>query len=173
MSSVFPICQTTQLRKPFLLVVLQGWRKHTAEVLLQEHKAEVLRLQGLADKRTQSIWTMNKAELVETARKEIGLTIPAAHALTVLELRERLRNFRTVMKDMGDPLSRLPKGLARMKTDALLREMQQRNLPLPDKNTNAKMICMIRDDVRARWGETLDETDWTQVEAYTQMDLDV
>ena len=87
MSSVFPICQTTQIRKPFLLAILQGWRKYTAEVLLQEYKAEVLRLQGLADKRGESIWMMNKAELVETARKEIGLTIPAAQALTVQYLR--------------------------------------------------------------------------------------
>ena len=39
----------------------------------------------------KSIWSINKAELVETARKELGLSVTQAEKETVLVLRERVR----------------------------------------------------------------------------------
>ena len=49
-----------------------------------------------------------------------------------------------------DPLSKPPKGLSALSKDQLIEECQLRGLPLPEQNTKAKMLCMIRDDVAVR-----------------------
>ena len=110
MTSVFKISPMILAPRPFLLAVLQGWRKYTAEARLQVYKAEVCRLQSSESKKT-SIWHMSKADLVETARAELGYSVMTAQALTTTELRERIRSRREGLKLLEDPLNSLPKGL--------------------------------------------------------------
>ncbi len=101
-------------------------------------------------KESDSIWKMNKAELVELARRELGITLMAANAETVLVLRERIRAQREMLKTVVDPYDQVPKGLEKLKLEELKLEVQNRNLPLPEKPTRARLILLIRDDVTAR-----------------------
>ena len=112
--------------------------------------SECERLRTLVGKKASSIWTMNKAELVETARKELGWTLSQCEKETVTTLRERIRSVRHVCQMTDDPLAKVPTGLEKMKVDELKIEIMNRSLPEPSPCTRAQMICMIRDDVAMR-----------------------
>jgi len=113
-------------------------------------------------KKSDSIWSLNKAELVELARTELGMTVAAAERETVTVIRERLRSRRQMLKTVVDPLDQNPKGLERMKLDELKEEIEKRKLPLPPKATRPALIVLIRDDVTNR--QTLYETTQTAPE---------
>jgi hypothetical protein len=115
-------------------------------------------LARLGSKKKTSVWTMNKAELVELARKELGLTVTQAEKETVLVLRERIRATRSATAVAGVPLTRPPKGLDRMLASDLKEQLVIRGLPEPEQATRARMIMMIRDDVVSRHEEQFHET---------------
>jgi hypothetical protein len=129
-----------------LRLILQMWNRIVARTQNQELKAEVTSLQENAS--SKSIWKMNKAKLVETARMELGMTSTQAEKQTVTSLRERLRSQRDVTQAITNPNAKLPSGLEKMLKEELIAECEKRELPVPtEKNTRAKMICLIRDQV--------------------------
>ena len=134
--------------KTWLMMMFRSWALLTTRTNLEALAVEVGRLQG-ATKKT-SIWTMTKAQLVEAARKELGLSLVKAEAETVTTLRERLRTARQITMTTLDPLAKIPKGLDKLSLQELKEEAIVRELPEPDQVTRAKLIVLIRDDVASR-----------------------
>jgi len=133
------------------LIVL-AWNRSCLRRELEAERTETARLQNSIGKKSESIWSMKKAELQELARKELGMTRAQSDKETVTTLRERIRSQRKVQEVVENPLSTLPKGLDGMLKAALEAECQLRDLPLPTEKerTRAKMIVLIRDDVSRR-----------------------
>ena len=113
-----------------------------------------------ASKTNESIWTMQKAELVEVARRELGLTLMAAQKETVPTLRERIRNQRMATTIEDSPLRIKPKGLSKMTLQELKDEAETRNIPLPKPSTRGKLLVLINDDLYIR------QTFWEQRESW-------
>ena len=90
--------------------------------------SEVKRLREQAGKRSDSIWTMSKEDLIETARRELGMPRALAEKETVVTLRERLRRDRAQKQEEGDPLMKLPAGLERMRAEELQAECARHGL---------------------------------------------
>ena len=101
-------------------------------------------------KKNSSIWNAKKEDLVELARKELGMTMAQANKETVISLREKIRSARQVTTMVIDPLAKIPKGLDKMSLEDLRLEVLHRNLPEMDRPTRAKLIVLIRDDVNMR-----------------------
>ena len=145
-----PLCfPTTQCRcrlRPFFYV-FQAWELYVKKVVVKALEAENERLQTLVKKKSESIWEMNKADLVEVARLELNMTMTQAAKETVITLREKIRRNRQIVKEAQDPMLVLPPGLQRMKHAELLVEMERRNLPIPIGATHPQMILMIREQV--------------------------
>lgn len=59
--------------------------------------------------RPSSILNMTKAELVEVARKELGIRPDHAMRLTMIGLRELIRRRRKASQAFFDPLMEMPK----------------------------------------------------------------
>ena len=93
---------------------------------------------------------MHKEELVELARKELGMTVAAAQNETVTTLWEKIRTRRNMVKVTSDPLSSLPKGLDKLDKAHLEEQVRFRDLAVPEKATRAQLIIAIRDDVENR-----------------------
>ena len=138
-----------------LRLIFQSWALTSTRASLEAASTELARL---GSKKKTSIWAMNKAELVEVARKELGLTVTQAEKETVLILRERIRATRSATEVVGDPLTRLPKGLDKMLVADLKTELVIRGLPEPEHATRARMIMLIRDDVVSRYEDHYHET---------------
>ena len=102
---------------------------------------------------------MNKAQLVETARKELNMTLTIAEKTTVIALREMIRSRRELTNVETDPFAKAPKGLEKMCLAELKEEILMRDLPEPSKPTRASMILLVRDDVMTR--QTLKNTSST------------
>ena len=136
-------------------MMFQSWALMVTRASLEAASTELARL---GSKKKTSIWAMNKAELVEIARKELGLTVTQAEKETVLVLRERIRATRSATAVVGDPLSRLPKGLDKMLVSDLKEQLVIRGLPEPEHATRARMIMLIRDDVVSRYEDQYHET---------------
>ena len=83
---------------------------------------EVARLTDKLGKKNSSIWNQTKEELVEIARRELGMTVTLASNETVLTLRELIRRNREMYKANADPLSKASKGLGNMIKEALLED---------------------------------------------------
>ena len=130
--------------------LFQAWKIVLTERVLVGQMAEVESLKKKLGKKSDSIWNMNKAELSEIARKELGMNAAKAEKETVITLREKIKNSREVTKVALDPMCQLPKGLNRMKLEELLEEMKKRELPIPPKATRPVLMVAIRDDVDAR-----------------------
>ena len=106
---------------------------------------------------------MKKAELV-TAAVDTGLwSKTQAKKMTVLELRERLRQMKAAMEPVC-PLLKLPVGLERMKKVDLELECAQRDIDTTELHTRAQMIVAIKDDLEQRN---------TESEATESMETDV
>ena len=129
-------------------VVFQAWQM----VILQQNQAalqsEVTSLRTQVD-RPETIWNMTKAELVEKAYEEVGMSRAQAEAKTVTILREMIRRNRQLTRVQVDPMAVLPKGLNQMRLDDLKAVMAERNLPLGDRVTRATMIVAITEHVQA------------------------
>ena len=136
--------------RTWLTMVFRSWMLLMARSSLEAQTTELARLNTALGKKKESIWSMNKAELVETARKELGLTLKQANDETVTTLREKLRRVRKATTVMIDPLATLPKGLEKLTLQELKEEAVVRGLPEPEPVTRAKLIVLIRDDVDTR-----------------------
>ena len=144
----------------FLRVVFQAWELYVAKTYIKALETENQRLQALVKKKTESIWNMKQADLVEVARSELGMSMAQAAKETTITLREKIRRNREIVKEVQDPMMVLPKGLQKMKHAELLLEMERRNLPIPEKATRPMMILMIREqvDFLSQTGATSQET---------------
>ena len=93
---------------------------------------------------------MNKAELVEKAKRDLGMTEAHMKTETVTSLRQRLRSQKEVTDMLLDPLAKAPKGLDSILKDAPKQECLLRDINEPDKCTRPKILVLIRDDVARR-----------------------
>jgi len=114
---------------------------------------------------------MKKDELIEVARRELGMGPSRAQSETVTTLREKIRARREMVKVSEDPLSTLPKGLDKMDKAHLEEQVRFRDLTaIPEKATRAQLIIAIRDDVENRNLLDVSTTEWTQVQTTTEDD---
>ena len=137
-----------------LRLTFAAWRLVTSLTETASLKADNERMTEMLGKKAHSLWTMRKEDLIETARKELGMSRAQAEKETVVTLRERIRRERSVAVEQADPLLILPKGLESMKADDLAQECIKRGLdvsPLPGqrgaRKTRPQMILMIREYV--------------------------
>lgn len=138
---------------------MEQWRLHTALALLAGFRSEVHRLKDLMGKRADSIWTMNKSELIDVAVKELSMPHQQASEETVTSLRERIRRARAGTRQIeedANPLNKLPAKLDRLLHQELVEECTKRGIPVLDPlkkdktKTRPQMIVDIRDDVEVR-----------------------
>ena len=139
----------TWTRKLALRMVLMAWNLYTCQVIRETLKSRVQEL-AKYEKEAQSLWKMCKADLVQVARQELGMTIAQAEAETVTTLREKIRRQREVLKADENPFQKVPKGLEKMPLAALMEEANLRQLAIPPKATRPALIVAIRDDVAQR-----------------------
>ena len=121
----------------------------TDAIEVEALRTEKVRLVTIIGKGAESIWNMRKPELVEVARKELGMSVATANQKTVTVLRELIRAKRKDDQAAQDPMAQVPKGLEKMKKDDLIKEMEKRNLPLNHNPTRPQMIVMIKDNVNS------------------------
>jgi DNA-binding XRE family transcriptional regulator len=148
--------------------IFQAWRIVAVATLLEALRAEHGKLQEKLGKQAESIWRMKKEELVEVARRELGLTQAQAASETVLVLRERIRAHRQQIKlselMTTNPDTVVPKGLQRMTHAELVQEAVRRGLEMPASETNrpamtrAQLIIWIQDHVKAT--QEMIQADW-------------
>jgi hypothetical protein len=93
---------------------------------------------------------MTKGELMEVARKELGMSMSQSAKETVVTLREKIRSQRTVSEMASDFRTTIPKNLNGMIKADLQAEVTLRELPLIPMATRPQMIVQIRDDVNTR-----------------------
>ena len=91
--------------------LFQAWKLVLTERVLVGQMAEVQSLKAKLGKKSDSIWTMNKADLAEVARKELGMTLAQAAKETVLTLREKIKTSRKATEVSLDPMCHIRKGL--------------------------------------------------------------
>jgi hypothetical protein len=127
------------------------WKVHHAEFQTEVYRVEVNRLQAKIQRETDSVWKKTKAELIEMARQELGMTWATAEKNTVATLREMIRKNRHGLEQVVDPLEVVPAGLGRMKIAELKIEIEKRGIPeTAHRGTRESMILVIREDVAAR-----------------------
>ena len=139
-------------------------------MLLEAVRSELGRLKEKLGKQAESIWRMKKEELVEVARRELGLTQAQAQEETVLVLRERIRGHRFENRYQQmmstNPDAHLPKGLQRMTHPELTQECIRRGIEIPSGSSNraqatrAQMIILIQDHVKAAQDGLVVEEGW-------------
>ena len=154
----------------WLQSLLSGWRLQVSLVLLETWRTEAARLSDMVGEASKSLWTMNKAKLVETVVEEFQYDREYAKGLTVIVLREKLRAYRAAMEVLRDPLSKNPPNLFGMRKEELLEEHAKRNLPQPERMTRPQLIDMIIQDVEHRQAVleaelAATDVDWVDVEA--------
>jgi hypothetical protein len=142
---VVPWTRLAKLRVIFVYWVSFLWQQNI-EVL----EGSVARLHERLGKMADSIWKMNKAELVKVAMEECGMTMAYAEKQSVIALREKIRCKRRQMTLAEDPKNKLPPNVDRMSKHDLIIECANRDLPLPETPTRPQMIVAIRDDVEQR-----------------------
>ena len=125
-----------------------AWQRICLDKSAAGYMADVANLQQRGHGKT-SIWNMPKAELVEVARNELGMTLSQAHAETVLVLRKKIKSMRNMTAVAANPLAVLPKGLGCMSLEELAEETMRRGLPELPKPNQAALILQIRNDVGA------------------------
>ena len=143
-------------------------------MLLEAVRSELGRLKEKLGKQAESIWRMKKDELVEVARRELGLTQAQAQGETVLVLRERIRSHRVENQQQQmmstNPDAHLPKGLQRMTHPELAQECTRRGIETPSGSSNraqatrAQMIILIQDHIKAVLEGLVVGEDWADME---------
>ena len=120
-------------------------------IVIDSQNTERVRLEKMVGKKKSgSLWAMNRAELCEKAKKDLGMTEAQMKDETVTSLRERLRSQKEVVDMLYDPLAKPPKGLDSMLKEELKQECLLREINQPDPCTRPKMIVLIKDDVARR-----------------------
>ena len=130
--------------------MFQAWALITVRQKAAAAVTEVDRLRKKFGAKATSLWTMNRDELLEVARTELGMTKGKTDLENVITLREKIRRVRKLTSAKTDPLAQTPKGLTSMSSTALQAEIESRGLPAMDKQTRPAMIVQIKDDVAAR-----------------------
>ena len=141
-----PISRDSRVKE----AVFQAWRLAVVLVQLAGARSEVGRLRAAAGRRSNSIWRMNKEELVEVTHRELGMSYEEATRKTVLHLRELIRRTRSEATVEQNPLCRAPQGLDRMKKEDLQAECLNRDIITDATWTRPRMIVAIREDVEER-----------------------
>ena len=134
----------------WLRVVFLAWERLILKKELEAYTAEVENLRQRQGKGKESIWKMNKADLVEVARRECGLSLGQAQKDTVEILREKIRTVRKFRNTLDDPLAAPPVGLGKMKFAELQDEANKRGLPLAPDATRVQLMMLIREDADHR-----------------------
>ena len=136
-----------------LQITFLAWKAETLHIDLERVNEECQKLAASIGKRTESMWHMRKADLVQVAMKDLGWTFNEANAARVgllrLEIKEN-RQQKNAAEEQVDPLAAIPKGLAKLRQAELVEHMVARNLTLPPKNLREAMIRDILSDVDAR-----------------------
>ena len=118
--------------KSFVLrQIFSAWLVETLRDSQVVLNATVQSLASQQAKKSDSLWSMNKADLIETARKELGYTWAFAEKYTVIELRELIRRNRDSAQSTVDPFQTLPVGLSKLKQDVPMTECHLRSIILP------------------------------------------
>ena len=118
---------------------------------------------------------MKKEDLLEVARRELGLEPHQLEKVTLLEIREKIRQHRVENQAVQDPRLQVPKGLSKMTVAELRRECEARNIeieaiPFGSRGPNrAQMIIAIKEWVATASGLVQTDTDWLMDE--TNADL--
>ena len=138
-----------------LRLALSNWRLIITQTANAALRTENARLKQINPR--ESIWIMRKAELIEVAIAELGLTRVQADNKTVDELRELLRVSRNQTREEQDPLLRLPVGLSKMSAEAMVAECTRRAISVAPvegqkgiRKTRPQMMIEIRNDVDRR-----------------------
>jgi hypothetical protein len=150
-------------------MMFQAWAQNVLRTMVEAYATENARLGKVVGKKADSLWMMNKEELMEKARKDLGMNPTTLAKETVTSLRERLRSQKDVVEMLTDPLAKAPKGLDNMLKNELQQECLLRDINIPDPCTRPRMIVLIKDDVAVRLTlETqgsADSVDWEMTEA--------
>ena len=138
--------------KQYLKALFQAWALTTVLPMAEALRTENARLRMAAGvDKEKSIWSQTKDELVETARRELGLEYHEAKRKTVVVLRQMIKHRRDLQNTIVDPLGVEPKGLEKMLKQQLKEECGVRNLPCESSHfIRGDLIVMIRDDVSRR-----------------------
>ena len=134
----------------WLRVVFLSWERVILKREVEAYTAEVENLKQRQGKSKNSIWQMSKADLVEVAERECGLSLAKAQKDTVEILREKIRTVRKLRDTLDDPLAAPPVGLGKMKLAELQDEVLKRDLPLPPDATRVQLQMLIREDADHR-----------------------
>ena len=120
--------------------------------MIESQVAEKVRLKKMVCTTKGSMREMRKPELVEKARKDMGMTEGQLKKETVTSLSERLRSQKGVTDMMIDPLAKTSKGLESLVKDELKQECLLRDIHVPEGKdcTRPKIIALIKDDVATR-----------------------
>ena len=145
-------------------MMFHAWRNYCD--LMKKEVAETKLAQYENDPRIESMRAnpakMRKHELVELARKELGLTTAYANECTVPILREMIKQGRKASEEIVDPMKKLPKGFSNMRKKELIAEAKNRGLILDQicadtkdwsKLTNGKLSLAIYNHVKHSNGE--------------------
>ena len=134
----------------WLRVVFLAWERTIVKKELVAYMAEAASLAQRLGKSKESIWSMKKADLVEVARKELGISAAQAQKDTVEILREKIRRVRAFKDSLDDPLAAVPVGLGKMKLEDLQDEANKRGLPVAPNATRVQLLMLIREDADHR-----------------------
>ena len=134
----------------WLKMMFQAWAMAMMRIVIDSQHTERVRLEKMVGEKKSSLWAMNRSELVEKAKKDLGMTEAQMKNETVTSLRERLRSQKEVVDMLYDPLAKSPKGLDNMFKEELKQECLLREIHQPDPCKRPKMIVLIQDDVTRR-----------------------
>ena len=146
---------TQQVEALTLKVEALEKQKEDLRQLALQSEAQCQRLRKDLGRRRESVWEMRKAELVETAKKELGFTMAKATELTALELRHLVKQGRDANLE---PKLNLPKGMGKMRLAELQGEASSRGIDLSDPTakggvrTRASLMLAIRSYEKTKAG---------------------
>jgi len=141
---------TSRYLTVWLRVLFLAWERMVIKKNLAAYVSEAESLKQRLGSSKESIWKMKKADLVEVAQRECGLSLAKAQADTVEILREKIRTVRKFRDSLDDPLAATPKGMGKMSLEELRDEVQKRGLPVDPNGTRVQLQMMIRDDADHR-----------------------
>ena len=87
--------------------ILLTWRIWYLKVANETLTSRLAELKKKVVTSGNSVWNMNKRQLMVTARLELGVELEKAATETVTTLRERIRQHRLQVMESEDPLARL------------------------------------------------------------------
>ena len=145
-----PFVPETKFREVWLRCLFLAWERIVIKRDNLALTAEVENLKQRTAKSSDSIWQMKKADLMEVARKELGMSLKDANADTVDILREKIQRVRALKDSLDDPQAATPPGLGKMKLAELRDEILNRGLEVDPNETRVQLQMRIRDDADVR-----------------------